>query len=77
MCRLISSGIVLTKQVSVKSEVSSKTKRVCVCFLVFFLFFFFSPPSLHSCEAYVSHQRSVTVEVTSEPWRACTAREAF
>ena len=45
MCRLISSGIVLTKQVSVKSEVSSKTKRVCVvcvCFLVFFFFFFFS-----------------------------------
>ena len=82
MCRLISPGIVLTKQVSVKSEVSSKTKRVCVavcmfflCFLCFFFFFFCS--SLHSCEAYVSHQRSVTVEVTSEPWRACTAREAF
>lgn len=69
MCRLISSGIVLTKQVSVKSEVSSKTKRVCVC--VFFFFF----------HAHVKHMSVIsevlTVEVTSEPWRACTAREAF
>lgn len=80
MCRLISPGIVLTKQVSVKSEVSSKTKRACVAVCMFFcvsFFFFFFCSSLHSCEAYVSHQRSVTVEVTSEPWRACTAREAF
>lgn len=74
MCRLISSGIVLTKQVSVKSEVSSKTKRVC---MLGFLGVFFSSSSSRSCEAYVSHQRSVTVEVTSEPWRACTVREAF
>lgn len=36
MCRLISSGIVLTKQVSVKSEMSSKTKRVCVCCFFFY-----------------------------------------
>lgn len=35
MCRLISSGIVLTKQVSVKSEMSSKTKRVCVVCMFF------------------------------------------
>lgn len=41
MCRLISSGIVLTKQVSVKSEVSSKTKRVCM--LGFLGFFFLLP----------------------------------
>lgn len=33
--------------------------------------------SARSCDACVSHQPSVTVEVTSEPWRACTAREAF
>lgn len=37
MCRLISLGIVLTKQVSVKSEMSSETKRVCVACMFFFL----------------------------------------
>lgn len=71
MCRLISPGIVLTKQVSVKSEVLSKTKRLCEPCMFFLI------PSTRSCEAYVSHQPSVTVEVTSEPWRACTARQAF
>lgn len=68
MCRLISVGIVLTKQVSVKSEVLSKTKSpraLCTFFLQ------------RACEAYVSHQPSVTLEVTSEPWRACTMRQAF
>lgn len=39
MCRLISSGIVLTKQVSVKSEMSLKTKRLCVACMFFFVCF--------------------------------------
>lgn len=63
MCRLISSGIVLTKQVSVKSEVLSKTKRLCVpCMFLccaFFLFFF-----LH---AHVKHM-SVISQVLQWKW---------
>lgn len=70
MCRLISVGIVLTKQVSVKSEVLWKNKKGSVhCVLFLFL--------QRACEAYVSHQPSVTLEVTSEPWRACTMRQVF
>lgn len=73
MCSLISSGIVLTKQVIVKPGMS-ETRRVCVAHMSFICFLFLSA---RSCDACVSHQPSVTVEVTSEPWRACTAREAF